>query len=320
MANIYPIKEDLEEVPYSEIRVYDLLESLGNNFTVFHSVQWVKKGNKWKSTWKENDFLILNPKLGALVLEVKGGDIVYKNCVFQQINTNTKEVNILNPEKKNDPLSQAIDGVYHYRKLLDRISSDLSDRFPIEAAVWFSTCDIKEKINSFPLKYREISGAIMGNEDFAKKGQAIYDIFDFYNSHSKVNISEDEYNKIVNAIASSFELISAPGVKKGELDRAFLKMTNEQTGLLDYISEQKNATIQGVAGTGKTLIAKEAARRLGSEGRRVLFLCFNRFLFTYLQHMYPYENVTYFNIHTFIAKHRPGKDQPTRKDVLNFNK
>ena len=58
-----------------------------------------------KSTWKENDFLILNPKLGALVLEVKGGDIVYKNCVFQQINTNTKEVNILNPEKKNDPLS-----------------------------------------------------------------------------------------------------------------------------------------------------------------------------------------------------------------------
>ena len=313
MANIYPIKEDLEEVPYSEIRVYDLLESLGNNFTVFHSVQWVKKGNKWKSTWKENDFLILNPKLGALVLEVKGGDIVYKNCVFQQINTNTKEVNILNPEKKNDPLSQAIDGVYHYRKLLDRISSDLSDRFPIEAAVWFSTCDIKEKINSFPLKYREISGAIMGNEDFAKKGQAIYDIFDFYNSHSKVNISEDEYNKIVNAIASSFELISAPGVKKGELDRAFLKMTNEQTGLLDYISEQKNATIQGVAGTGKTLIAKEAARRLGSEGRRVLFLCFNRFLFTYLQHMYPYENVTYFNIHTFIAKHRPGKDTSTHK-------
>ena len=44
-------------------------------------------------------------------------------------------------------------------------------------------------------------------------------------------------------------------------------MTNEQTGLLDYISEQKNATIQGVAGTGKTLIAKEAARRLGAEGR-----------------------------------------------------
>ena len=52
MAQIYPIKEYLSDVPYSEIRVYELLEQLNNNFTIFHSVQWVKRGNKWKSTWK----------------------------------------------------------------------------------------------------------------------------------------------------------------------------------------------------------------------------------------------------------------------------
>lgn len=169
MAQIYPIKEDLSEVPYSEIRVYELLEQLGNNFTVFHSVQWVKRGNKWKSTWKENDFLILNKTLGALVLEVKGGDIQVHGGIFHQINTATREVNILKPDKKNDPLSQAIDGIYHYRKVIDRIAPDLSDRFPIEAAVWFSTCEVKNKIANFPLKYREVSGAVLGNEDFAKK-------------------------------------------------------------------------------------------------------------------------------------------------------
>lgn len=308
MANIYPIKEDLEEVPYSEIRVYELLEKLGNTFTIFHSVQWAKKNNKWKTTWKENDFLILNPKLGAIVLEVKGGDIVCKNGVFHQINTSTKEVSILNPAKKNDHLSQAIDGVYHYRRMLENIKTGLSDRFPIEAAVWFSTCNIQNKIIEFPLKYKEVSGAVLGNEDFDKNGQAIYDVFDYYSSRGKVNITEDEYAKIVDAIANSFELISAPSVKKGELDHAFLKLTNEQTGLLDYISEQRNATIQGVAGTGKTLIAKEAARRLGVEGKKVLFLCFNRFLYMYLQRMFPYDNVTYYNINSFIAKYRPGED------------
>ena len=78
MAQMYPVKEDLAEVPYSEIRVYDLLSSLGENFTIFHSVQWVKRGSKWKSTWKENDFLVLNRNLGGLVLEVKGGDIECK--------------------------------------------------------------------------------------------------------------------------------------------------------------------------------------------------------------------------------------------------
>ena len=321
MAQMYPNKEDLTEVPYSELRVYDLLSNLGKNFTIFHSVQWVKRGSKWKSTWKENDFLILNRNLGALVLEVKGGDIECKGGVFHQINTSTKEVSVLDPKKKNDPLSQAIDGIYHYRKLIDRISPDLSDRFPIEAAVWFSTCTVKDKIEKFPLKYREVSGAVLGDEDFSLGSQAINNVFDFYSNREKVNITDEEYDKIIDSIASDFELITAPGVRKGELDRAFLKLTNEQTGLLDYISEQKNATIQGVAGTGKTLIAKEAARRFGDEGRQVLFLCFNRMLFTYLKKSFPYPNVTYYNIHTFISQYRPGADtSSSMKRALELQK
>jgi len=321
MAQMYPIKEDLTEVPYSELRVYDLLSTLGKNFTIFHSVQWVKRGSKWKSTWKENDFLILNRNLGALVLEVKGGDIECKGGIFHQINTSTKEVSVLDPQKKNDPLSQAIDGIYHYRKLIDRISLDLSNRFPIEAAVWFSTCTVKDKIEKFPLKYREVSGAVLGDEDFSLGGQAINNIFDFYSNREKVSITDEEYDKIVDSIATDFELITAPGVRKGELDRAFLKLTNEQTGLLDYISEQKNATIQGVAGTGKTLIAKEAARRFGEEGRKVLFLCFNRMLFTYLKKSFPYPNVTYYNIHTLISQYRPGSDtSSSMKRALELQK
>ena len=308
MAHIFPAKEDISELPYSELKVYELLSSLGDNFTVFHSVQWVKRGNKWKSTWKENDFLILNRRLGALVLEVKGGEIECRGGVFHQKNTQTGEVSVLNPDKKNDPLSQAIDGIYHYRKVLDNISYDLSNRFPVESAVWFSSCSVKDKMDQFPLKYREVSGAVLGADDFEKGKTAIYDVYDFYKSEGKVDITDEEYKQIVESIASDFDLIAAPSIKKGELDQAFLKLTNEQTGLLDYISEQNNATIQGIAGTGKTLIAKEAARRFGLEDRKVLFLCFNRFLFIYLQKTFPYQNVTYFNLHTFISKYRPGAD------------
>ena len=302
-AMMYPQKEDITDLPFAEREVYDALEKLGDGYVVFHSVQWIKRNNKWKSTWKENDFLILHRKLGALVLEVKGGDISYQDGSFKQVNQLTNEVSILSEQKRNDPLSQAIDGIYHYRRAMSQISYDLDSRFPIEAAVWFPSCEIKEKIKSFPLAYREASGAVLGYESFAKGSKAIYDIFEFYRSKEKVDINEEEFEKIVNMIAADFELITAPGAKKGALEKAFLKLTNEQTGLLDYISEQRNATIQGVAGTGKTLIAKEAARRFGAEGRKVLFLCFNRMLFGFLTHMYPYENVTYYNIHTFITKY-----------------
>ena len=313
MANIFPLKEDLIDVPYSEICVYELLEKLPDTFYIFHSVQWVKRGSKWKSTWKENDFLILNKSLGAIVLEVKGGEIECHGGVFHQTNTKTREVSILNPEKKNDPLSQAIGGIYHYRKVINKIIKDLDRRFPIEAAVWFSSCKIDSKISSFPLKYREVFGAILGNEDFEKGIQSIYDLFEFYGNHGKTNISDEEFQKILEQIASDFELVTAPTARKGELDHAFLKLTNEQISLLDYISEQKNATIQGVAGTGKTLIAKEAARRFGFEGRKVLFLCFNKFLYIDLLHRYPYENVTYYNINSLISKYRPGTDTSNLK-------
>lgn len=245
----------------------------------------MKKTKKWAATWKENDFLILNRNLGALVLEVKGGDIEYSGTVFHQINSQTKEVSVLDPKKKKDTLSQAIDGAYHYRNVLEKVKIAtvdrlaLDDRFPIEVAVWFPGCEIGEKINKFPLAYREAATAILDSKSFEKGSKAIYDIFDFYGSMDKVDISDDEFNKILDVIASDFELISEPSVKRDELDHAFLKLTQEQTGLLDYLSEQPFATIQGVAGTGKTLIAKEAARRFGLEGRKVLFLCFNKFLF-----------------------------------------
>ncbi len=42
-AQIYPIKEDLSEMPYSEFQVYEMLEKLDEKFVVFHSVQWIKK-------------------------------------------------------------------------------------------------------------------------------------------------------------------------------------------------------------------------------------------------------------------------------------
>ena len=57
MAQIYPIKEDLSELPYSEMKVYDALSKLGDEFYIFHSVQWVKRGNKWKLKLKQAGYV-----------------------------------------------------------------------------------------------------------------------------------------------------------------------------------------------------------------------------------------------------------------------
>src|SRR5262249_15953916 len=54
--------------------------------------------------------------------------------------------------------------------------------------------------------------------------------------------------------------------------------TQEQFEALDAMAANPRVLFEGPAGTGKTLLAIEAARRSAAEGRRVLFVCFNRLL------------------------------------------
>lgn len=61
-AQMFPIREDLSDLPYAEQVVNDALSNLNEKFYVFHSVQWLKKTKKYAATWKETDFLILNRK------------------------------------------------------------------------------------------------------------------------------------------------------------------------------------------------------------------------------------------------------------------
>lgn len=300
-AIMFPKEEKYlsEKLPYSEREVYRALSTLPKDYVIFHSVRWVNKNNYKPFTWYENDFVILHKKYGILVLEVKGGLISFGGGLVMQTNTETNETKIL--DEGNDPLTQAANGKYHYRKLLDAHIKGISKRISIEPCIWFPSCKIKDDAE-LPLLYKEARKAILDGEDISNVKDAMANVNLFYNSEEKTDISDEEFNQIIEILAPEFDLIPSPSIIKGELEHAFLKLTAEQSGLLDYISEQRVATIQGAAGTGKTLIALEAAKRFSNDGKKVLFLCFNRFLFEHLKFDCPINNVDFFNIHTFVKE------------------
>ena len=72
--------------------------------------------------------------------------------------------------------------------------------------------------------------------------------------------------------------IIARGTLVNDSERRLLRLTEEQYYLLDLLGGNARCLFEGAAGTGKTLLALEFARRCSRSGDRVLLICFNRLL------------------------------------------
>lgn len=89
--------------------------------------------------------------------------------------------------------------------------------------------------------------------------------------------------ELVRLLSPSWELRSPLGVEFADEEEAIIRLTEEQFNLLDFLSDRRRVAISGCAGSGKTTMAVEQARRLGQQGFRVLFTCFNRHLAEFLR-------------------------------------
>ena len=84
--------------------------------------------------------------------------------------------------------------------------------------------------------------------------------------------------KMRDILRPDFERIVARGTVMNDSERRLLRLTEEQYHVLDLLSDNPRCLFEGAAGTGKTLLALEFARRCAKAGDRVLLICFNRLL------------------------------------------
>src|SRR5262249_52984018 len=79
-------------------------------------------------------------------------------------------------------------------------------------------------------------------------------------------------------LRGDFEVVVKPVVLAEAQERELLRLTEEQYRCLDALQANPRCLFEGGAGTGKTLLAMEYARRKAHNNRHVLFLCYNRLL------------------------------------------
>ena len=276
MATMHPssLPDEVRDDPRrsAEIRTFHALDTLDDDFHVFYGVTWQSRSGG-RARDGEADFLVAHPDLGLLVLEVKGGGIARGPQGWTSTDRTGTAYGI------RDPGQQAREN--HYL-LLDKIHE-----FPgwshrhVRAGhgVVFPDCCIDGAL-ALDLP-REI---LMGHDDLVRMRKRIPEMFRHYGAipGAAQGLGSDGLDLLIDTLARTFTLRCPLGAALVEEERRILTLTQQQVDVLDMLSRLPRVMVRGAAGTGKTILAVEKARRLGKQGFRVLLTCFNRPLAAFL--------------------------------------
>ena len=273
---------------YGEMKVYEALRSLGNQYTIFYSLSWV--GVSDRRTVGEADFVVAHPDKGIFVIEVKSGEIGYRKGEWIQTNTKTGK------QKSIMPYIQARKSQF---ELLERLElARLQVKIPLLCyGVWFPSIVIQDKASLPPEAPIEIT---LDKTSLDKPEKAIERAFDYWaNKYRTTKLTTAEFQKVIEVLCPHFHVVPKLKTKMEEIELSYIQLTNQQAAVLDFLEEQKTAVIHGLAGTGKTVLAIEKAKNLAAKDEHVLFLCFNSFLKENLKSNNAIPNVTFHNVHSF---------------------
>jgi hypothetical protein len=263
-----------DNTPRSEQRVFSLLQNdpRTEGWVVLHSLNLKQSGTQ---PYGEVDFVVLIPGAGVICLEVKGGRVACREGAW----TTTDASGSTFPLKRS-PFSQAQEGMHEVRKSLEERLARVPEfyKVPFGYAVIFTDVEAPPPdIGTEPWEVIDHHKLKTGFSEHllraAKQQRARHRI------HSSP--AEPQFpllRKMKDALRPDFDRIIARGTVVGDSERSLLRLTEEQYHLLDLLGGNARCLFEGAAGTGKTLLALEFAKRCARSGDRVLLICFNRLL------------------------------------------
>lgn len=292
MANMIPSHPKMYAIESKENVIFDALAELDDSFYIFHSFQiTMDKKNVMRDS--ETDFVVFNAEKGILVIEAKAGRVKYDKGKWMYAS---------GVEMKYDgPFNQAKLNKYKIKDFIRKKGNkyNLIDKMSFGHAVCFPSID-RNSINKISLPSDSPKELIISKTDLVDMRSKIEKIYDFYNRKRSNKLDQNESQYLLNNIlCPTFDLIPSINIDVDTANYKFNKLLNEQKNILNFLEDQKTAVINGVAGTGKTMIAVEKARRHAEMSQRVLFLCYNKALQEYLSERYNHEYIDFFTIDKF---------------------
>ena len=267
-----------DHAPPSERRVFDLLQDDPNThgWVVIHSSGHMPAtGNP-----REIDFLAMAPGYGIICIEVKGGGFEVRAEEWRTLATG---------QAVEPPVRQAENAMYALRHELERQfgAGSPEAKTPTECVVVFTD-------TNWPDDVRRPTRQVIDHDDLASGmtlGRRLQTAALRMRAATGRRATSDTpctaqmVDHLRQYLAPDFtmDLVAAVGPTLDRIDEQLIRLTEEQYAALDLARDNDRCLFKGAAGTGKTLLAIECARRAAQAGHRVALVCFNRLLANWLK-------------------------------------
>jgi hypothetical protein len=268
MARLIPSFMD-DHTPPGERDVFNLLAAGPDDWLVLHSLD-LAPWNRGLRT--EIDFVVIVPDTGILCVEVKS----HENIVFDGQQWYPASIS-------RSPFKQATDGRYTFSRRLREIAPQLQN-LPIVHCCVFprSPFDLPPNLSIQPWELIDMrafrafgTGTAFCADLKARMQRSIR--ADAALVPLELQLTPHQVETIVKCCVpvqrrhpDARQEITR---REEEIERI---LREQQRPVLQLAALNSRLVVSGGAGTGKTLIAMEVARRAAEKGRRVALLCFNQ--------------------------------------------
>ena len=245
----------------SERRVFDALSATDIAGTALHSLNLPT--HKYKLT-SELDFVLVLEQM-VLVIEVKGASVSCNGGLWTYSDRSGHH-----RQDREGPFEQVKSGMFALSERLEqRLGNDVAD-------IAFGTLVITTDVDLAPSSFTWDGPTYCGRGQFRRDfGKVLRDAVKYWTARQpqKRPISKDLHAKLLQDLRPSFDHSPLLDARASALETAYVHLTDEQFSRLDLIGEAPRVLCSGGAGTGKTFLASEIARREALDGRSVAFIC-----------------------------------------------
>lgn len=293
----------------AERKMYDVLQELNlKNAYVLHSLGLPRHRSK---IYGEIDFVVVCER-GVACLEIKGGRVECRNGQWTFIDRyGTERV------KPEGPFAQVTGNMFSLRDILKRHFEGNPHMRNILMASGVVFPDI-----TFHSDSQEIIPEIIYDrttEDISGYLNRVFDYWQQRQHREPSKLSPSDIREIVQFLRADFCFIPSLNDRLEQVEQKLVRLTKEQAQLMQALGMNDHLIVEGGAGTGKTLLAAEYARRQLEQGDRVVYLTYNKNLAHHVMRSLPESGqLKVVNIHALFGEYIPVDVEELKKDPQNY--